>query len=64
MMLGVCLSIEGKFQSDQYARLKQNCANRCQTKGYFQDLCTKICISPQCYYKIYQKDENKANYAL
>lgn len=44
---------ENKHYSDQYAKMKLSCNSRCLAKGYFQDICTKICLSSHCYNQVY-----------
>lgn len=58
LMMVACLSMHGKYHNDQYVRLKLSCTNRCEPKGYFQDLCIKICLSPICYQEVYLGKEN------
>lgn len=49
LMIVVCLSVENKYHSEQYSKMKTSCTSRCHPKGYFQDLCIKVCMSPSCY---------------
>lgn len=51
-----CLCVDSRYLNDQYVRLKTNCTTRCLSKGYFQDLCIKLCMSPSCYQQIYQQN--------
>lgn len=53
----VCsLCMDVRYLNEQYFRRKTNCTNRCLSKGYFQDLCIKLCMSPSCYHQIYQQN--------
>lgn len=52
-LLIVLIHGESKFLSDRYSRLKQTCTNRCIEKGYYQDICTKLCMSRNCFNNIY-----------
>lgn len=49
---------DNKHHSDQYAKLKLNCNSRCLSKGYFQDICTKICMSSHCYRHVYMQEDS------
>jgi hypothetical protein len=55
VMIACCFCLDTRYLNDQYVRLKTNCVSRCQPKGYFQDLCVKLCMSPSCYHQIYQQ---------
>lgn len=56
VMMACCFCLESRYLSDQYIKLKANCNTRCQPKGYFQDHCLKLCMSPSCYHQIYHQN--------
>lgn len=49
---------ENKHYSDQYAKIKLNCSSRCLAKGYFQDVCTKVCMSSHCNHHVYMQEDS------
>ena len=61
-MLWLCLcwigQCDSKHHSDQYAKMKLSCNSRCLAKGYFQDICTKVCMSSHCYHEVYLREDS------
>lgn len=57
MLLVQVNSTYNRKANENYNRLEFRCNQKCDDRGYFKELCIKMCLSVPCYQQIYQKGE-------